>query len=101
MGYDEAVSRAIQFARSRGFASSVQNAHLTGNDLWKVKLAIARGGSRGQMHVELDAWNRNVVRSQEQIRYGDRDDDHDHDHGRGNGRGHGRGNEHRATAVRD
>ena len=96
MGRHEAMSLAVQHARSRGFRDvEVDKVHLTGNDVWKVKLEVERRDAEGKMHVDLDAWTREVIRSQEQVKYRkhkhDRWDD-DRDKGKGK-------RVHKATAV--
>ncbi len=66
----EAMAVAIHHARRRGFRDvEVDKVHLTGNDVWKVKLEVERRGAEGKMHVDLDAWTREVIRAQEQVKY--------------------------------
>lgn len=107
MNYDEAVHRALDYARVRGFEAEVKEAHLTGNDIWKVKLDVVRPDAKGKLHVELDAYSREVLRAQEHVKYkkakhakgdrrDDRDDDDDDDE---DYRSAGRGKVHCAAAV--
>lgn len=96
MSYDEAVHMATQYAAARGYSSYVKKAHLTGNDVWKVKLQVRRADARGKLHVDFDAFSREVIRAQENVKYRKhaRDDDHDDDDDddrRGKGRVHGAG----------
>lgn len=113
MSYDEAVSRALDYAHSRGFASRVKKAHLTGNDVWKVKLEVVRADAKGKIHIDLDAYSREVIRAQEHVKFkkpkhhkkkyvrGDWDEDEyelDDDDDWGPDRGRGKG-KHKASAV--
>ena len=68
MGYDEAVSRAHTYARQRGFRSALEKANLTDNGVWRVRLAVERPGQRGALRVDLDSYDRSVVRAQEDLR---------------------------------
>jgi hypothetical protein len=70
MTQDEAVFLAVEHARSRGFHDiEVDKVQLTGNDVWKVKLEVERGDAEGKLHVDLDAWSRQVLRAQEHVKY--------------------------------
>lgn len=100
MTYDEAVSRALSYAQSRGYQASIEHAELTGKAVWKVKLLIARPGANGKLWVDFDAYTREIVKSKEKLKGPkDRDDDHDDDHrGKGHDKhgdkhGHGRGHD--------
>ncbi len=108
MSYEEAVHRAVAYAQSRGYDTHVKKAHLTGDDVWKVKLHVARGDADGKMDVDLNAWSREVIRANENLKYRKHDHDDD-DHGPGRGRGKGKGGRwsdnggksHAASAVAD
>ena len=83
MSYQEAVDRAVAYARDRGYWSEVEKAHRTGNGVWKVKLAVERADARGRLHIDFDAHTRKVIRAQEKVKYAKH---HGHDHGRGKGK---------------
>jgi hypothetical protein len=100
MSYDEAVGLGFQFCRSRGYECQLQEAHMTGNDVWKVKFAAIASGARGHVHLDYNAYSRALLRVDEKVktRKGDRDDDDDdddrddddHGHGHGKKKGHGK-----------
>lgn len=94
MNYDEAVRRGFDQCRSRGYQCELQEAHLTGNNVWKVKLRAFAPGAKGHLHLDYDAYSRNLLKVNEKVKGkgGGRDDDwDDDDRGRGHGNGHGHG----------
>jgi hypothetical protein len=78
MGYDEAVRRGFDQCRSRGYRCELQEAHRTGNDVWKVKLWAYAPGAKGHLHLDYDAYSRNLLRVDEKVKGGP-----GHDHGPG------------------
>ncbi|MCY1039858.1 hypothetical protein OV208_00900 [Corallococcus sp. bb12-1] len=94
MNYDEAVRRGFEQCRSRGYRCELQEAHLTGNNVWKVKLRAYAQGAKGHLHLDYDAYTRNLLKVNEKVkgkgggRDDDWDDDDDHGHGRGKKKGH-------------
>ncbi|NTX34116.1 hypothetical protein HUA74_34065 [Myxococcus sp. CA051A] len=99
MSYNEAVDRGFGECRSRRYDCRLKEAHRTGNDIWKVKFFAAAPGARGHLHLEYDAFSRNLLRVDEKVkaRRDDRDDDddwddddHRHGHGKGKKKGHAR-----------
>ncbi|WP_224244428.1 hypothetical protein [Hyalangium gracile] len=94
MNYNEAVNLGFQFCRSRGYECHVKEAHMTGNDVWKVKFRAFAPGAKGHVHLDYDAYSRALLKVDEKVKAkkGDRDDDDwdDDDRGRGRGRGHGK-----------
>ncbi|MBU8895499.1 hypothetical protein DRW03_14230 [Corallococcus sp. H22C18031201] len=90
MSYDEAVNLGWGQCRSRGYDCQLQEAHLTGNNVWKVKFRAFAPGGKGHLHLDYDAYSRSLLRVDDKVKgRGDWDDDDD-DHGRGRGkkRGH-------------
>jgi hypothetical protein len=98
MSYDEAVSLGLGQCRSRGYQCELQEAHMTGNDVWKVKFrAFASGGGKGHLHIDYDAYSRAILKLDDKVKGGrdwddddDDDDDHGHGHGHGKKKGHGK-----------
>ncbi|MBX5480768.1 MAG: hypothetical protein IRZ16_02800 [Myxococcaceae bacterium] len=92
MTYNEAVNRARDYASSRGYrVVAIEDAHLTGNDVWKVRVEVERPGVRGKIHLDYNAWSRALIRADEKVKA----DYRDRAPGKGNGHYHG------ATAVTD
>jgi hypothetical protein len=93
MGYNEAVALGSEFCRSRGYECQLKEAHMTGNDVWKVKFRAYAGDAKGHVHLNYQAYSRALLKVDEKVkaRRDDRDndwDDDDDDHGRGKKRGH-------------
>jgi hypothetical protein len=93
MNYNEAVALGMNFCRSRRYDCQLQEAHMAGNDVWKVKFrAFGYGGAKGHVHLDYQAYSRELLRVDEKVkvRKGDWDDDDDHDDHDDHGHGHGR-----------
>ncbi|WP_233583045.1 hypothetical protein [Corallococcus sp. CA053C] len=92
MSYDEAVHRGFDQCRSRGYQCELQEAHLTGNNVWKVKMRAFAQGAKGHLHLDYDAYSRNLIKVNEKVKGkgGGRDDDWDDDDDRGHGNGNGK-----------
>lgn len=92
MSYNEAVSRGHSECRARGYRCELKEAHLTGKDVWKVKFHAFAPGARGHLHLEYQAYSRELLRVDEKVKGRDRerDDWDDDDDGRGHGRGRGK-----------
>lgn len=93
MNYDEAVGLGFQFCRSRGYDCQLKEAHMTGNDVWKVKFRAFAPGAKGHVHLDYQAYSRALLRVDEKVKAkgGGRDDDDWDDHdgrGRGKKKGH-------------
>lgn len=96
MSYDEAVRRGFDQCRSRGYRCELQEAHLTGNNVWKVKLRAFAQGAKGHLHLDFDAYSRNLLKVDEKVKgRGGRDWDDDDDDWGGPGRGKKKGHAHR------
>ncbi|WP_338863640.1 hypothetical protein [Myxococcus stipitatus] len=102
MSYNEAVDRGFGECRARRYDCRLKEANRTGRDIWKVKFFASAPGARGHLHLEFDAYSRNLLKVDEKVKarrghdHDDDDDDDwdddDHRHGRGRGkkRGHSR-----------
>ncbi|MCP3141768.1 hypothetical protein [Pyxidicoccus xibeiensis] len=93
MSYNEAVDLGFGQCRSRGYECRLKEAHRTGNDVWKVKFHAFARDAKGHLHLDYDAYTRNLLKVDEKVkaRRDDRDDDwDDDDHGHGHGRGRGK-----------
>ncbi len=97
MSYDEAVSLGLGQCRSRGYRCELKDAHLKGNDVWKVKFQAFAPGARGHVHIDYHAYTRELLKIDEKVKGrrdrddDDWDDDRDWDDHRGHGRGRKKG----------
>ncbi|NNB84311.1 hypothetical protein HJC10_09865 [Corallococcus exiguus] len=92
MNYDEAVRRGFDQCRSRGYRCDLQEAKLTGNNVWKVKFRVDGRGEKGHLHLDYDAYSRNLIKVNDKVKDKGRDWDDDWD---GPGRGKKKGHAHR------
>lgn len=95
MSYNEAVGRGMDFCRSRGYECHLKEAHMKGNDVWKVKFRAFAPGAKGHVHLEYQAYSRALLRVDEKVKakkhaHHDDDDDDDDHRGRGKKKGHGK-----------
>jgi hypothetical protein len=92
MSYNEAVALGSDFCRSRGYECQLKEAHMTGNDVWKVKFRAYAPGAKGHVHLDYQAYSRALLKVNEKVKAkhdgGDDDWDDDDDHGRGKKKGH-------------
>jgi hypothetical protein len=95
MSYSEAVDLGFGQCRSRGYECQLKEAHRTGNDVWKVKFRAFAHDAKGHLHLDYDAYSRNLLKVDEKVKArrddDDWDDDDDHGHGHGRGRGKKKG----------
>jgi hypothetical protein len=68
MTYNEAVQLGLSYAHQRGFNANVQEAHMTGNQVWKVKLNVFRGPESGKLKLDYDAYSRALLRADEKVK---------------------------------
>src|SRR5438309_1246022 len=64
MGPDEAAQRGWNTCRNLGFTCQLAYQGEVGN-VWMLDYNAESPRRRGRMHIELNAWNRSVVRVQE------------------------------------
>ncbi|HSP78540.1 MAG TPA: hypothetical protein VLQ93_08435 [Myxococcaceae bacterium] len=97
MSYGEAVSLGQQHCRSRGYRCELKEAHRTGNEVWKVKFRAFTREARGHLHLDFDAYTRNLLKVNDKVKARKKHRDDDWDDGRGHGRGRGKkkGHSHR------
>jgi hypothetical protein len=89
MSYNEAVALGTDFCRSRGYECQLKEAHMTGNDVWKVKFRAYAPGAKGHVHLDYQAYSRALLKVDEKVKAkGDDWDDDDDDRGRGKKKGH-------------
>jgi hypothetical protein len=86
MSYNEAVALGSDFCRSRGYECQLKEAHMTGNDVWKVKFRAYAPGAKGHVHLDYQAYSRALLKVDEKVKAKD-DDWDDDDHGRGKKKG--------------
>jgi hypothetical protein len=68
MNYDEAVDRGFGECRARGYRCELQEAHRTGNNVWKVKLRAYAPGAKGHLNLDYDAYSRNLIKVNEKVK---------------------------------
>lgn len=82
MNRDEAVNLGFNFCRSRSYDCQLQEAHLAGNDVWKVKFRAFAPGAKGHVHLDYNGYSRALLKVDEHVKSKG-------EHGRGHGK-HGR-----------
>lgn len=79
--------------RARGYRCELKEAHLKGGDVWKVKFRAFAPGAKGHLHIDYQAYTREILRIDEKVKGRKKDgweDDDGHGHGRGKKKGHSR-----------
>src|SRR4051812_24589294 len=51
----EAINIGVRYCQSHAFGCDLQEAHLTGDGVWKVKFKIRGQGEGGHVHLDIDA----------------------------------------------
>jgi hypothetical protein len=73
----DAINIGIRYCQSRAYPCDLQNAHLTGDGVWKVKLKVRGYGEDGRVHMDIDARNGSMIRVDEKLKErGGRGHDH-------------------------
>ncbi|HVE82757.1 MAG TPA: hypothetical protein VND93_07905, partial [Myxococcales bacterium] len=67
------VNIGLQYCASHAIPCDLQEAHLTGDGVWKVKFKVRGEDEKGHVHLDLDARNGAVLRVDEKVK----------EHGRG------------------
>ncbi len=69
MRYDEAVGLGHNFCHSRGYECRLKEAHTAeGGDKWKVKFQVRTASAKGHLHLDYDAYNRNLLKVDENVK---------------------------------
>lgn len=68
MRYDEAVRRGFDQCRSRGYRCELQDARLTGNNVWKVRMRVDGRGEKGHLFLDYDAFSRDLISVNDKVR---------------------------------
>jgi hypothetical protein len=81
MSYEEAVERGSDYARERGYGYRLQGAHLANGRFWVVNFQIFERERPGRLHLEYDAFSRQLLSADARLgrRHGD-DDGENEDH---------------------
>jgi hypothetical protein len=82
MTYEEAVQLGSNYARDHGYGYRLREAHLSDGHLWRVNFRIFERERWGRLHLEFDAYSRQLVNADERLgrRHGDDDEDDDEEH---------------------
>jgi hypothetical protein len=83
MTYQEAVELGARYASDRGYGYRLQEAHLIGGRYWNVNFRIFQHERPGRLHLEYDAFSRQLVNADARMAHGHGDDDdqgHDREH---------------------
>lgn len=81
MSYEEAVELGSRYASDRGYGYRLQEAHLIDGRYWNVNFRIFDHERPGRLHLEYDAFSRQLLNADARL-------------GRGHGRGHGEDDDH-------
>jgi len=76
----EAVNVGWQYCQSRHIPCDLQEAHLTGSGVWKVKFKVRSGDEKGHVHMDIDGRSGAVLRVDQKVK---ERGEHGHGHGRG------------------
>src|SRR4051812_23949512 len=64
----EAINIGIRYCQSHAYACDLQEAHLAGDGVWKVKFKIRGQGEGGHVHMDIDARNGSMLRVDEKVK---------------------------------
>ncbi len=87
MSYEEAVQLGSSYARDHGYGYRLQEAHLTDGRSWKVNFRIIEHERPGRLHLEYDAFSRQLISADARLgrKHGEGDNqenDGEHEHHR-------------------
>ncbi len=90
MSYEEAVQSGSAYARDRGYGYRLREAHLDNGNLWKLNFQIFEHERPGRLHLEYDAFSRQLLAADARVsrRHGEHqnddgdDNDGEHEHHR-------------------
>lgn len=85
MSYEEAVQLGSRYASERGYGYRLQEAHLIDGRYWNVNFKIFEHKRPGRLHLEFDAFSRQLLTADARMgrghgEDGDHDDDGEHEH---------------------
>jgi hypothetical protein len=90
MSYEEAVEIGSSYAQQRGYGYQFEEAHLANGRLWTVNFHIFEQNQRGRLHLEYDAYSRQLLSADARLgRQHPHDDDGEHNDGEHNDGEHG------------
>jgi hypothetical protein len=112
MSYEEVVELGSSYAQQRGYGYQFQEAHLANGHLWAVNFHISDQDQRGRLHLEYDAYSRQLLAADARLgrrHHEDNDGEHndgehndgEHNDGEHGDREHGEGREHHGRFDRD
>ncbi len=80
MSYEEAVQLGSRYASDRGYGYRLQEAHLIAGRYWNVNFRIFEHERPGRLHLEYDAFSRQLLNADARLgrRHGE-DDDHENE----------------------
>jgi len=64
----EAVNIGQGYCQSHNIPCDFQEAHLTGNGVWKVKFKVRGPGEKGHVHIDLDAQTGKMLHVDEKLK---------------------------------
>jgi hypothetical protein len=90
MSYEEAVQLGSRYASDRGYGYRLQEAHLIDGRYWAVNFRIFEHERPGRLHLEYDAFSRQLLNADARLGRGHGEDD-DHEDDAEHGHHHRRG----------
>ena len=64
------VNIGVRYCQSHAFPCDLQEAHMTGDGVWKVKFKVRGPGEGGHVHLDIDARNGAMLRVDEKVHGG-------------------------------
>lgn len=64
----EAINIGIRYCQSHAIPCDLQEAHMTGDGVWKVKFWVRGQGEGGHVHLDIDGRNGAMIRVDEKLK---------------------------------
>jgi len=65
---NEAINIGIRYCQSHALPCDLQEAHMTGDGVWKVKFKVRGQGEEGHVHLDIDGRNGSMLRVDEKVK---------------------------------
>jgi len=65
---NEAINIGIRYCQSHALPCDLQEAHMTGDGVWKVKFKVRGQGEGGHVHLDIDGRNGSMLRVDEKVK---------------------------------
>lgn len=64
----EAINIGVRYCQSHALPCDLQEAHMTGDGVWKVKFKVRGQGEGGHVHMDIDGRNGSMIRVDEKVK---------------------------------